>query len=154
MVLAVIGRPLLFVSVDADVARARGLRLRLLSAVFLLLLGIAVAGTSQVTGSLLVFALLVAPAATASRLTARPALGMLLSVPIAVLVTWLGEGIAFFSPYPIGFWVTTFAFAAFLLAVAGRSLADRRAVRAVEPCAPEQARTSVPDDAETMRPAR
>ncbi len=125
LVLTVIARPLLFASVDAEVARARGLRPRLLSAIFLLLLGISVAATSQITGSLLVFALLVAPAATAARLTARPALGVLLSVLIAILVTWLGEGIAFFSPYPIGFWVTSFAFGAFVLAALYRAAVER-----------------------------
>lgn len=129
LVLATILRPLLFVSIDADVARARGLQPRLLSTIFLLLLGVSVAATSQITGSLLVFALLVAPAATASRLTARPGLGMLLSVLIALLVTWLGEGVAFFSPYPIGFWVTTFAFAAFLLASGYRVVAGYRGRR-------------------------
>jgi zinc/manganese transport system permease protein len=128
-VLAVIGRPLLFATIDAEVARARGLRVRLLSIGFLLLLALAVAGTSQLTGSLLVFALLVAPAATALRLTARPALGLLISVGIAVLVTWLGEAIAFYTPYQIGFWVSTLSFAAFVLAAAGRGLADRRASR-------------------------
>ncbi|MEO6701843.1 MAG: metal ABC transporter permease [Jatrophihabitantaceae bacterium] len=122
--LAAIARPLLFSSVDPAVARARGVRVRLLSAMFLLLLAISVAGTSQITGSLLVFALLVAPAATASRLTARPGLGMLASVLIAVAVTWLGEAIAFYSPYPIGFWVTTLAFAAFLLAAGYRAVTD------------------------------
>src|SRR6185437_1905292 len=115
-VLLVIGRPLLFASVDPTVARGHGVPVRLLSAAFLLLLGLAVAGISQITGSLLVFALLVAPAATAARLTARPALGIALSVLIAVLVSWLGEAIAFYSPYPIGFWVTTLAFAGYLLA--------------------------------------
>ena len=125
LVLLVLGRPLLFSSVDPDVAEARGVPVRLVGAAFLVLLAVAAAGTSQVTGSLLVFALLVTPAATASRLTARPALGLLLSVLIAVAVTWLGEGIAFFSPYPIGFWVTTLAFAAFLLAAGYRSGADR-----------------------------
>jgi len=126
VLLAVIARPLLFASVDVDVARARGVRVRIVGALFLLLLGIAAAGTSQVTGSLLVFALLVAPAATAIRLTANPRFGIVLSVVIAVVVTWLGEGIAYFSPYPIGFWVTTFAFAFFLLASGWRALADRR----------------------------
>jgi len=121
--LAVIARPLLFASVDADVARARGVRVRLVGALFLLLLGVAAAGTSQVTGTLLVFALLVAPAATAVRLTANPLAGVTLSVVIAVLVTWLGEGVAYFSPYPIGFWVTTFAFAFFLLASGYRRFA-------------------------------
>jgi zinc/manganese transport system permease protein len=124
MVLAVIGRPLLFASIDPDIARARGVPVRTLSAAFLVLLGVAAAGTSQVTGSLLVFALLVAPAATASRLTARPAVGVGLSIAIALAVTWAGEGIAFFSPYPIGFWVTTLAFGAFLLAAAWRAWSD------------------------------
>jgi zinc/manganese transport system permease protein len=120
LALAAIGRQLLFISVDEQVARARGVRVRALSVLFLVLLGFAAAGTSQVTGSLLVFALLVTPAATAVRLTANPALGLTMSVLIALAVTWLGEGIAFFSPYPIGFWVSSLAFAAYLLAgVAG-----------------------------------
>jgi zinc/manganese transport system permease protein len=129
VVLGVIARPLLFASVDPDVARARGLPVGLLSTAFLVLLGVAAAGASQVTGSLLVFALLVAPAAAASRLTARPARGLALSIAIALVVTWLGEGIAFFSPYPIGFWVTTLAFAVFLLAAGYRGWSDARARR-------------------------
>lgn len=120
--LAVLGRPLFFTSLDEAAARSRGVPTRLLGTSFLVLLGIGAAGASQVTGSLLVFALLVAPAATAVRLTARPALGIWLSMAIAVVVTWLGEGVAFFSPYPIGFWVTTFAFALFLLASAYRAV--------------------------------
>lgn len=125
LVLAAISRRLLFISVDAEVARARGIGVGLLTTVFLLLLGVAAAGTSQVTGSLLVFALLVAPAAIATRLTARPGLGAALSVLIAVTVTWVGEMVAFFSPYPIGFWVTSFAFALFLAATAYRAVVDR-----------------------------
>ena len=121
--LAAIARPLLFASVDPDVARARGVPVRLVGAAFLVLLGVAAAGTSQITGSLLVFALLVAPAATAQRLTARPVAGVALSVGIAVVVTWLGETAAYFSPYPIGFWVTSFAFALFLLASGYRAVA-------------------------------
>lgn len=124
--LAFLGRPLLFATVDPAVARARGVPVRMVGAAFLVLLGIAAAGTSQVTGSLLVFALLVAPAATAARLTARPALGLALSVFVALLVTWVGETVAFFSPYPIGFWVTTLAFGCYLLASAYRYIADRR----------------------------
>lgn len=124
--LAVIARPLLFATVDRDVARARGVRVRAVGAVFLVLLAVAAAGASQITGSLLVFALLVAPAATAVRLTASPAAGVAVSIGVALVVTWLGEGAAYYSPYPIGFWVTTFAFAAFLLASGYRALADRR----------------------------
>jgi zinc/manganese transport system permease protein len=131
LALAALARPLLFATVDPDVARARGVPVRLVGAAFLVLLGIAAAGASQITGSLLVFALMVAPAAAASRLTARPATGLLLSVVIALAVTWLGEAIAFFSPYPIGFWVTTLAFGVFLVASGYRALLDWIAQRTV-----------------------
>ncbi|MEN3265243.1 hypothetical protein, partial [Pseudonocardia sp.] len=53
--------------------------------------------------------------------TARPAAGVALSVGLALLVTWAGETIAFFSPYPIGFWVTTLAFAVYLLTIGYRA---------------------------------
>ena len=112
--LAVIGRPLLFASVDPDVAAARGVPVRALAIAFLVLLGLAVSETAQITGTLLVFALLVAPAATAQQLTARPGLGLALSVVITLVVTWLGLGIAYFTVYPIGFFVTSLAFAAYL----------------------------------------
>lgn len=125
--LVVLGRPLLFSSVDPAVARARGVRVRGISVAFLVVLGVTAAATSQITGSLLVFALLVAPAAAAARLTAGPVRGLVLAVSIALVVTWVGMGAAFFSPYPIGFWVTTFAFALFLLASLYRYGADRRA---------------------------
>ena len=90
--LAVIGRPLLFASVDGAVARAGGVPTRLLGVAFLLLLGLAVAATAEITGALLVFALLVTPAATAQLITARPGLGLALSVVLAFVVTWLGLG--------------------------------------------------------------
>ena len=77
-VLAVLGRPLLFSTIDPGVARARGVPTRLVGIAFLVLLGIATGGTSQITGSMLVFALLVAPAAAATKLTARPAAGIAL----------------------------------------------------------------------------
>jgi zinc/manganese transport system permease protein len=115
LVLAAIGRPLLFASVDGAVARAAGVPTRLLAAAFLLLLGMAVAATAEITGALLVFALLVMPAATAQQVTARPGLGVALSVAIALAVIWVGLTIAFFSPYPVGFWVTTLSFGLYIL---------------------------------------
>jgi zinc/manganese transport system permease protein len=123
--LGLISRPLLFASVDPDVAAARGVRVRLLGVLFLVLLGVAVAEASQITGSLLVFALLVMPAAAAQRLTARPVAGLVLSVVIALIVTWLGLVVAYYSPYPMGFYITTFAFAVYLASIAVRYLLDR-----------------------------
>jgi zinc/manganese transport system permease protein len=125
--LIALGRPLLFASVDPMVARGRGVPVRFVSVAFLVLLGVAAAGASQVTGSLLVFALLVAPAAAAQQLTARPGFGLALSVLFALLVTWVGEVIAFFSDYPIGFWVPSLAFTVYLGARGVRARVERNA---------------------------
>jgi zinc/manganese transport system permease protein len=121
-VLAVIGRPLLFASIDPDVAEARRVPVRWLSVIFLVLLGLAAAEVSQITGALLVFALLVLPAATAQVLTPNPGLSLMLAVAIGLSVTWTGLVVAFYSPYPIGFFITSFAFTCYLLALIWRTL--------------------------------
>ena len=123
-VLAGIGRPLLFASVDPDVAAARGVPVRFLSILFLAVLGLAVAEASQITGVLLVFALLVVPAAAAQTITIRPLLSLLLSVAIGLAVTWLGLALAYFYDQPVGFYITTLAFGAYLLAHAGKWFAQ------------------------------
>src|SRR5206468_3327007 len=83
---------------------------------FLLLLGIAAAEASQITGSLLVFALLVLPPATAQVITARPLLGICLSVVLGVAVTWAGLAMAYYTPYPTATFITTLSFAAYVAA--------------------------------------
>ncbi len=110
-----IARPLLFASVDPDVARARGVPVAVLDVGFMLILGLTVAATSQITGILLVFALLVAPAAAAQRITVRPLAGLAMSVVFALLIAWLGLAVAYFSIYPVGFYMTTFAFGLYVL---------------------------------------
>jgi zinc/manganese transport system permease protein len=121
--LAALARPLLFASVDSEAAAARGVPVRALSVAFLLLLALAVAATSQITGVMLVFALLVTPAASAQVLTTRPLLSLALTVAIGLLVVWLGLGISYFSVYPAGFFITASSFA---LYVAARLLAAAR----------------------------
>jgi zinc/manganese transport system permease protein len=121
-VLGAIARPLFFATIDNDVAHARGLPVRLLSIAFLVLLGCAAAEVSQITGALLVFALLVMPAASAQQLTAAPALSFALTIVLAVLITWLGLAVAYFSVYPVGFFVTSFGMAVFVVSVAIRYL--------------------------------
>jgi zinc/manganese transport system permease protein len=113
--LALVGRPLLFATVDPEVARARGVPVRALDAGFLLILALTVAATSQITGALLVFALLVAPAATAQLITSRPLAGLALSIAIGLLIAWLGLVVAYYSIYPVGFYITTFAFGSYVL---------------------------------------
>ncbi len=119
--LALIARPLFFATVDPDVAAARGVPVRLLSATFLVLLGCAAAEVSQITGALLVFALLVMPAATAQQLTARPMMSFWLTIGFGLLTAWLGLAAAYYSVYPVGFFITTFGFAGYVLAAAARA---------------------------------
>ncbi len=123
---ALAARPLIFSSVDPDVASATGVPVRSLGFGFLLVLGLSVAETSQITGALLVFALLVTPAATAHRLTARPGLGIALSVALALAVTWLGLALAYFSIYPVGFFVTSLSFALYLIVRMANAVTGQR----------------------------
>jgi zinc/manganese transport system permease protein len=120
--MVVIGRPLLFASMDPETARAHGVPVRLLDIGYLLLLGATVAEVAQITGVLLVFTLLVLPAATAQQVTTRPGRAMVLSVAIGVLTVWVALGVAFYSPYPIGFWLSSIAFAGYLAASGSRLL--------------------------------
>ena len=116
VVLAVVRKPLLFSSVDPDVASARGVPSRWLSTLFLVVLGAAVAEASQITGALLVFALLVVPAASAQVLTARPGVSFALATGFGIGITWAGLACAYYSPYPVGFWTTSIAFATYVAA--------------------------------------
>lgn len=113
-VLAFVGRPLLFASLDREVAASRGVAPRLLDVIFLALLGVAAATASQITGSLLAFALLVIPAATARLLTSRLGWSIAIAVVLALLATWIGLAAAFAADWPIGFAVPTVAFGAYV----------------------------------------
>ncbi len=127
--LAAMARPLLFATIDPDVARARGVPVGVLSTLFLVLLGCAAAEVSQITGALLVFALLVMPAAAAQQCTTRPGLSLVLTIVFGLVAVWLGLAFAYFSIYPVGFFVTTFGFAIYLLTSAWRAVAARAARR-------------------------
>lgn len=113
--LAFVYRPLLFASLDEDVAEAKGMRTLLLGGVFMVLLAASVSIAIQVTGVLLIFALMVTPAATAIRLTKKPAYAILISVLIALLATWSGLLIAFYEPYPVSFFITAIVFGLYIL---------------------------------------
>lgn len=108
--LIAIGRPLLFASIDPAVAEARGVPVRLLNRIFLILLAFAVAQSVQLVGVLLIFALLVTPAAIAQRVVNRPIIAIGLSIILAITFTWMGLAVAYFTPYPVGFFITSFAF--------------------------------------------
>jgi zinc/manganese transport system permease protein len=115
-VLAVISRPLLFASLLPELAEAKGVSLRLYSVLFLAIVALAVAECVQIVGALLVFALMVGPAAAAQRLTTRIGNGLLLSVGLALLEAWTGIILAFYTDWPTSFWITALSAAAYGLA--------------------------------------
>ena len=143
-VLAIVAvyRPLLFATLDEEVAEAKGVPVRGLSIVFMVILAVAVSEAVQVVGVLLIFALIVAPAAIAERFTTRPSRGMALAALLAVLFTWAGLTIAYYVPYPVGFFITTIAFGSYILARVLSDVIARRAAGRLRPWREEQARHS------------
>lgn len=115
VVLLAIYRPLLFASLDEEIAEARGVPTQLLSLLFMVVLALAVTAATQVVGVLMIFALLVTPAAIAERLTVRPHLTILCSIVLSLLFTWLGLFVSYYLPYPVSFFITTFAFVTYVL---------------------------------------
>jgi len=113
-VLAAIYRPLLFASLDEDVAEARGVQVRALSIGFLLLLALAVTAAIQVVGVLLIFSLLVVPGAIAERLCRTPGRAVALCISSSLIFVWAGLAVTYYSKFPVGFLITAFAFAAYL----------------------------------------
>jgi zinc/manganese transport system permease protein len=112
---AALYRPLLFASFDDEVAEARGVPVRFLSIAFMVILALAVSEAVQVVGVLLIFALLVTPAAIAERLTARPGRAIAISILLALGFTWVGLFIAYYLPYPVSFFITSLAFGSYVL---------------------------------------
>jgi zinc/manganese transport system permease protein len=122
LAVAVLYRPLLFTSLDEDVAEAKGVPVRAIGAAFLVVLAVTTSIAVQVVGVLLIFALLVTPAAIAERLARRPARGMAISVGVALLATWFGLFISYYQPYPVSFFIITAVFAAYLAVRAAQGL--------------------------------
>ena len=124
--LFVVWRPLTFASVDADVAAARGVPVRALSLVFMLLLGLAVAVGVQVVGALLVLSVLVTPAAAALRISSSPVLVPVLSTAFAVVSLVGGILLALGSSVPISPYVTTISFLIYLVCRVSSARRSRR----------------------------
>jgi zinc/manganese transport system permease protein len=104
--LAIISRPLLFATLQPDLAEAKGVPLRLISVLFLAIVAVATAECAQIVGVLLVFALMIAPAAAAQHLTHRIGLGVLLAVALGLADAWGGLTLAYYTDWPSSFWIT------------------------------------------------
>ena len=114
VVLAAIFRPLLFSSIDPEVAEARGVPVRALGILFLALVAVAVSMSVQVVGVLLIFTLLVGPAATATRLVHNPLGAVSASIALALGFTWLGIFLAATGSFPVTFYIATISFVVYL----------------------------------------
>ena len=117
VVLLLIARPLLFASVDPEVAATRGVPVRVISAVFLLLVALSIAEAVPAVGALLNSALLVTPAAIAQRLVARPFVALWLSAGLSLTFVWVGLTIGFYAPYPVSFLISMLAFVTYVAVV-------------------------------------
>jgi zinc/manganese transport system permease protein len=124
--LLIVARPLLFLSVDPDVAASRGVPVRIVTTVFLILVAVTVAEAVQAVGALLVFALMVTPAAIAQSVTTRPYLALALSAGVAGAAVWLGLTLAFWLPYPASFFITSLVFVTFVAVRVAGGLSSRR----------------------------
>lgn len=104
--LGAIARPLLFATLQPELAEARGVSLPLMSVLFLALVALCTAGCAQIVGVLLVFTLMVGPAAAAQRLTIELGVGLLLAVVLALGEAWGGIALAWATDWPASFWIT------------------------------------------------
>jgi zinc/manganese transport system permease protein len=121
--LGFISRPLIFASLQTELAEARGVPLRVVSVAFLAIVAIAVAECAQIVGVLLVFTLMVGPAAAARNVSRRLGAGVALSAGLALFEAWGGLTLAFYTDWPVSFWITALSGAVYFV-----SLVDWRAL--------------------------
>ncbi len=149
--LAVISRPLLFASVQPELAEAKGVRLRLYAVLFLAIVALAVAECAQIVGVLLVFTLMVGPPAAAQRLTTGVGRGVLLSAALALAEAWGGITLAYYTDWPTSFWIAALSGAVYLAAILPRPVRAHAARPARVQEGGEQA-AQVPSTSTTARP--
>ncbi len=120
--LALIGRPLLFASLQPELAEARGVPLRFVSSAFLAIVAVAVAECAQIVGVLLVFTLMVGPAAAAQNVSRRLWAGIFLAAGLSFAEAWGGLTLAWYTNWPTSFWITALSGIVFLASLGARSV--------------------------------
>lgn len=145
LALAAVYRPLRFASIDPEVAEARGVPMRFLSIVFLLILALTVSEAVQVVGVLLILTLIIVPAGAARRLTAHPGRTVAYSVLLALAASCGGIVCAVYTSWPVSFFVSAISFAAYLVA---------RLIGPIITRAPARAAATAPADSGMALPVR
>ena len=116
--LAAIMRPLIFSSLQPELAEAKGVPLRFVSTAFLALVAIAVSACAQIVGVLLVFTLMVGPPAAAQRITTGLWSGLFVSALFALAEAWLGLTMAFYTDWPVSFCIACLSALGYFICVA------------------------------------
>lgn len=127
LLLLLIARPLLFASLDPDVAAAQGVPVRWLGLGFMVLLAVTVSEATMAVGALLVFALLLLPAAIAHQVSSRPGISLALAAGLAVAMTWFGIAIGFYTRYPSSVCISLLAFVSYVTVVGSRYMRRKHA---------------------------
>jgi len=120
--LGAIMRPLIFASLQPELAEAKGVPLRLVSTAFLAVVALAVSECAQIVGVLLVFTLMVGPPAAAQRLAGGLWSGLMLSAALALGEAWLGLTIAYYTDWPVSFCIAVLSGACYFAALAAAPL--------------------------------
>src|SRR5580693_5394955 len=118
--LAIIIRPLIFASLESELAEARGVPIRFVSVAFLAIVAVAVAECAQIVGVLLVFTLMVGPAAAAQNFSRRLIGGVALAAGLALAEAWGGLTLAYYTDWPTSFWITALSGLAYLASLVAR----------------------------------
>ena len=116
--LAVIMRPLIFASLQPELAEAKGVSLRFISTAFLAIVALAVSACAQIVGVLMVFTLMVGPAAAAQRVTTGLWSGLIVSALLALAEAWLGITMAYYTDWPVSFCIALLSALAYFVCLA------------------------------------
>jgi len=131
--LSAIMRPLIFASLQPELAEAKGVPMRFISTAFLAIVALAVAACAQIVGVLLVFTLMVGPPAAAQRITSSLWSGLILSAVLALAEAWLGLTIAFYTDWPVSFCIAALSALGYFAALAAPSSHVRESLSVPSP---------------------
>ena len=131
--LAAIMRPLIFASLQPELAEAKGVPLRVISTAFLAIVALAVSACAQIVGVLLVFTLMVGPPAAAQRITSGLWSGLALSAALALAEAWAGIAIAFYTDWPVSFCIAVLSALGYFAALAAPAIGARERLSVPSP---------------------
>jgi len=131
--LALIARPLIFASLQPELAEAKGVSLRIISILFLIIVALTTSGCIQIVGILLVFTLMVGPAAAAQQLSHKLGTGISLAAFLALIETWGGLAMAYWSDWPTSFCITALSGSIYLLSLSWKRNLTRQKIMKPNP---------------------